>query len=320
MSLQRTCCCDYMYLRPCFFTTGSIIRMSISDFNTCGFDSSKTYRYTSGGTDFCGAWYSSSASFDSTSTTCSDFSLPYDDCCECLEDVGFPPTCCGWEDCMDYRYNNSLGPGLNITGYSGGGALVVSSNAGVNQYKWKVNSVSAGNYALVWTGSAYKVTFDLSIEYSVWNYLSSSQITCDGSAIPTNNWSWTWTETKSYEAFCPQGTFSLGLTDQGGDCRGDLICSGDVEDGQTFIGTVCDRWVGTGSSGSGTSTYQSDSLCNQSGGFSATIPISVNPQRFLPVGTNPCCSGFDASGTLDQIWINAQTTATQDITITGVWA
>jgi hypothetical protein len=208
--------------------------MSISDFNTCGFDSSKTYRYTNGGTDFCGAWHSYSASFDSTSTTCADFSLPFDDCCECLEDVAFPPTCCGWEDCMDYRYNNSLGPGLNITGYSGGGALVVSSNAGVNQYKWKVNSVSAGNYALVWTGSAYKVTFDLSIEYSVWNYLSSSPITCDGSALPTNNWSWIWTETKSYEAICPQSTFTLGLTDQGGDCRGDLICSGDVEDGQTF--------------------------------------------------------------------------------------
>jgi len=316
MTLARLCCCsDYVYFRPCYFTTGQVLRMPATDFETCGFDQSKVYKYTGGSNNFCGHWGDFSSSYDVEVTTCTDFSTAFDDCCDCITDI-FPNDCCGFDECMKYKYDNSLSPGFQITGYSGGGALVVSSNAGVDQYQWRVDGISAGNYSIVSVGSGkYEIEVDLTISFSVYNYLDSGTTTCDGSRLPKNSWAWSWSETKTYRLGCG---WTFTRTDEGGDCRGDLICDGDVEVGQTLIGAVCDRWQsGAGTATSTTVNYTPGTDCTQTGTFSATIPVDVRPDRFPPASTNPCCSGFDATGTLDQIWINAQTTREQDITLTG---
>lgn len=174
---NRVCCCsdpDYVHFVPCAFTEASVLRMTVANWATCGFEYGTVYHYDDGaGTSFCGTWTGKwTGSYTASVTNCDHFTSQTD-CCTCIQDNEAGNVCDCYNDCIDYRCDNSLPLNLEITSYMGG-------SGGNNAYDFEVLSANVGPLTHDSPCGGGHFYFTVTGEVLVTFSASSAPYTCDG--------------------------------------------------------------------------------------------------------------------------------------------
>ena len=178
MSLQRTCCCDdgpdYYILQPCHLSAVSKKYMTAASWNACGFNTKQIYK-----NGYCGYWRGSPTIGDTLDSTCGNYTVNAAGCCgSTFDPCPDNPTCCGYQECMEYREANSQPVPLSLSTYT------YTANTAGSSWATNLSSITIGARSFYNPGTAdfrYLVSGTIEVSFTA---DAGNQLDCDGSARP----------------------------------------------------------------------------------------------------------------------------------------
>ena len=287
MTTSRFCCCDtaaYQILRSCYWTDESLVYMSTSDWETCGFGYGIVYK-----NGYCGYWEPTNELGDTLDNNCANYTVNAAGCCggafdPCPDNTG----CCGYKRCLEYYESQPTQPvPLNFRGY-----IATTGSAG-SAWTVQVSSLNVDTPFYPLAGNAdirYRVHGNLTV---TWNAPPGGTITCDTANKPP-------TATVPYEFYVNHipayGCTHTSVTDSHTDpCDvSTQVCTGStVTTGTGF--EACDLLVsdyqGTASMTSAAPNFNNN--CTPPGsGYSVNVPmlVTLNQNSLDPDGCTTACT------------------------------